>query len=106
MPGWGQSSVAETSRPSSQIPIEPVEDPPVAVDPPVRPAGGGIHVVLVRVEDILDSSAEMAQRDEELLVVGRRAAAIRLGLQHQQRRPYVRDVTKGRLAPQQVDALR
>src|SRR6187402_2554870 len=75
--GTGSS---RTPRPLAQIPVEPVDDPAVAVDAPVGATCRRVHVVLVRVEDVLDGPAEVAQRDEELLVVGRRAALVGLGL--------------------------
>ena len=48
------------------------------VDPPVRPAGVAVDVVLLGVEDVLDGPAQPAEGDEELLVVARRAAQVRL----------------------------
>ena len=51
-----------------------------------RPAVVLHLVVLLRVEDVFDFPAEHLQGGEQLLVVGRRAVAILLGLQHQQRR--------------------
>ena len=75
------------------------------VDPAVGAAGVAVDVRLLGVEDVLDRPAEVPQGDEELLVVLRRAAQVRLGLEHQQRRADARDVAQRRLAPELVDAL-
>ena len=70
----------------AQVAVEPGEDALVAVDPAVGAAGRAVDVVLVGVEDVLDGPPQLAQRDEELLVVGGRAAQVGLGLEHEQRR--------------------
>ena len=75
------------------------------VDPAVGPAGLTIDVRFVRVEDVLDGPPKLAQGDEQLLVVLRRAAQVRLALEHQEGRVDRRDVAERRLAPELVDAL-
>ena len=51
------------------------------------------------------SRPSRAQRNEELLVVGRRAAQVALALQDHQRRVHVRHVPQRRLAPERLDPL-
>ena len=86
--------------PRLEVAVEPGEDPLEAVDPPVRAAVGLHLVVLLGVEDVLDLPAEHLERGEELLVVGRRADPVLLGLEHEQRRAHVRRVAQRRGTPE------
>src|SRR5688500_15808435 len=70
--GWRPAGRMANRR-SAQVPVEPVEHPRHAVDPAIGPARGCICMRFLRVEDVLDLPAEVAQRDEQLLVVLGRA---------------------------------
>ena len=58
---------------------------------------------LVGVDDVLDLALEHPERDEQLLAIARRAAQVGAALQEQQRRPDIRHVAEGALAPQSID---
>ena len=81
-----ERAVRPTPPSRSQVLLEPGEDPLGAVDPPVGPGQVAHPVRALREEHVLDLALERSQRDEQLLVVGRRAAQVGLALEDQERR--------------------
>ena len=71
----------------------------VYFDPAIGTTRRLVHVVLLRVEHVFHLPTEPPERHEVLLVVGRRAAADGLRLEHQQRRVHRCHVAQRRLPP-------
>src|SRR5260221_8384036 len=72
--------------PASDPRPEPRHDPLHPIHPPIRPGACRHRVVALGVEHVLHLAAQHAKGDEQLLVVGRRAAQVALALEDQERR--------------------